>query len=382
LIDAAALPDLTSLSQALRGAEWVLHAASQDLPSLRACGIEPDRIFDTELASRLLGLKQVGLAAVVARTLGLALAKEHSAQNWSRRPLPEAWLNYAALDVAVLLDVRDVLEAELQEAGKLDIARAEADNVLHASPPTPRPDPWRRTTGAHTLKDSRRLAVLRSMWQARDRLAAKRDVFPGRVLPDAALVAAASAMPSSSADLRAIAPFNGRNQSRLLSYWWAALAEGLATPRADLPPLRGPVTHLVPAVRQWQRCNPAAAERMTQVKAALAALSETWDIPVENLARPDLVRQVVFQAPADIPAVLAANGARDWQIKAVGPILEAALADQPSEFDVPPSGVPGGGLDEMHGGPSDEVSSASSGAVPEEGADGIPGGVPSKEPDA
>ena len=111
LVDPAALPDLSSLSDALEGVEWVLHAASQDLPGLAEQGMHASAVFDTELAARLLGMERVGLAAVVADTLGLGLAKEHSAVDWSTRPLPEDWLRYAALDVEVLVEVRDILAA-------------------------------------------------------------------------------------------------------------------------------------------------------------------------------------------------------------------------------------------------------------------------------
>ncbi|MDR1187282.1 MAG: HRDC domain-containing protein [Bifidobacteriaceae bacterium] len=340
LIDARALPDLSSVSEALAGVEWVFHAASQDLPCLRECGIEPDSVFDTELASRLLGEPRVGLAAVVARTLGLGLAKEHSAQDWSRRPLPKAWLNYAALDVAILLDVRDVLERELDEAGKLGIARAEAAAVLAAPPPASRVEPWRRTSGRHALKDRRQLAVVRSLWQARDRLAAQRDIFPGRVLPDSAIVAAATALPRSAQDLGAIPPFNGRRQVRLLGYWWTAVSKALSLPPESLPPLRGPSRESVPPVRHWSRRHPAAAQRIAQVKTDLAALSESEHIPVENLMQPDLVRSIVFAAPAapaEVSQAMAAGGARDWQIDAVAPVVVAAIADHPEPGEPPVS---------------------------------------------
>ncbi|MDR2381663.1 MAG: HRDC domain-containing protein [Bifidobacteriaceae bacterium] len=329
MIDAAALPHLRDVSDALAESEWVLHAASQDLPCLRDCDMEPSRIFDTELAARLAGFPSVGLAAVVARTLGLGLAKEHSAQNWSVRPLPQEWLNYAALDVVVLLDVRDVLERELEQAGKLGIAQAEAAHVLAAPPPAPKPEAWRRTSGAHALKDPQRLAVLRSMWNARDRLAAKRDIFPGRVLPDSALVAAAAALPKTPQALRRIPPFNGRRQSQLLNYWWAALAAGAAARGSELPKLRGPSSQVTPPVRHWARRHPAAAQRMAQVKAQLAALSAAELIPVENLMQPELVRQVVFQPPANIPATMARGGARSWQIEAVAPIVAEAVRAYP-----------------------------------------------------
>jgi len=107
LFDPPPIGDFTELNDALADVEWVLHAASQDLACLREVGLDPVRIFDTELAARLLGIPRVGLGTVVEALLGIHLAKEHSAANWSTRPLPESWLVYAALDVELLPDLRD-----------------------------------------------------------------------------------------------------------------------------------------------------------------------------------------------------------------------------------------------------------------------------------
>src|SRR5699024_7636806 len=129
------------------------HAANQDLPCLADVGMRPAALFDTELAARLLGYERVGLATMVAGELGLELAKEHSAADWSIRPLPEDWLRYAALDVEVLVELRAKLAAELADAGKLDWAAQEFEAVRTAPPPPPRRDPWRRTSGSHQVRD-------------------------------------------------------------------------------------------------------------------------------------------------------------------------------------------------------------------------------------
>ncbi|MBX9245763.1 HRDC domain-containing protein, partial [Actinotalea ferrariae] len=240
LVDPIALPDLATLSDALRGVEWVLHAASQDLPGLAEQNMRPDAVFDTELAARLLGMPRVGLAAVVAEVLGLGLAKEHSAVDWSTRPLPRDWLLYAALDVEVLTDLRRELGARLEEAGKAEWARQEFEAVRNAAPPAPRVDPWRRTSGLQAVRDPRRLAVVRALWQAREADARRRDVSPGRVLPDAAIVAAATALPRTLADLVALRPFAGKGTRRRAAQWFAAVEEALALPDSALPSMRGP----------------------------------------------------------------------------------------------------------------------------------------------
>ena len=135
LIDPIACPDLSALDAALAGSEAVLHAASQDLPCLAELGYRPRQLFDTELAGRLLGYPRVGLGVLVETVLGFTLEKGHAAADWSTRPLPTEWLRYAALDVEVLVELRDALAAELAEQGKTEWARQEFAAVLAAEPP-------------------------------------------------------------------------------------------------------------------------------------------------------------------------------------------------------------------------------------------------------
>ena len=198
LIDPVACPDLSGLDAALADTEAVLHAASQDLPCLAELGYRPRHLFDTEVAGRLLGCPRVGLATMVESMLGLGLEKTHSAADWSTRPLPEEWLRYAALDVEVLVELRDVLAQQLTEQGKIEWARQEFAAELAAAeqPQPPRADPWRRTSGIHRVRTRRGLAIVRELWLERDKIARRRDLSPTKVLADAAIVEAARAMPN------------------------------------------------------------------------------------------------------------------------------------------------------------------------------------------
>ncbi len=325
--------DLHELAPALTGPEWVLHAASQDLACLAEVGLAPASLFDTELAGRLAGLPRVGLGPLVEQLLGLSLEKGHGAADWSRRPLPEEWLVYAALDVEVLVELRDVLAALLAEQGKLDFAREEFEAVRTAGPPTPRAEPWRRTSGMHKVRKPRALAAVRALWEARDRLAAERDIAPGRVLPDSAIVEAAAAAPTSAEGLAALPVFRGRAQRRLTGYWYAALAEA-ASLDADALPRATTATDGPPPVARWADRDPAAAARLAAARAGIAALSAQWDIPVENLLQPEVLRRVCWSPPddGDVAAALRAGGAREWQVRLVAPVLADAVRAQ-----VPPS---------------------------------------------
>lgn len=329
VIDPIACPDLSDLGAVLSDVEWVLHAAAQDLPCLAGVGMRPSRLFDTELAGRLLGYERVGLAPMAEGVLGFTLEKGHSAVDWSTRPLPEPWIRYAALDVELLLDLRDSLEAQLREAGKDEWARQEFAAIVDAPFPSPRPDPWRRTSGIHKTRRPRQLAVVRALWETRDQLARQRDTSPGRVLADSAIIEAAMAMPRSRDGLAALPTYGNRGARRDLDRWYAAIASAAALPEDELPqpapPAEGP-----PPARSWPERDPLAADRLTSLRSSVAAIADEHTLPSENLLAPDSVRRLAWEPPENISptgvaAALAALGARPWQIELTTKVLSRAL---------------------------------------------------------
>lgn len=341
LFDPPAIGDFTALQSAIGSAEWILHAASQDLPSLREIGLEPASLFDTELAARLLGHDHVGLGAVVEDTLGITLAKAHSAADWSTRPLPQAWLEYAALDVEHLVDVRDALALELTEQHKQRLAKEEFDAVLTRPPKPARTDPWRRLSGLHTVKGRRSLAVARALWTAREEYAKAQDVSPGRLLPDRSIVAAVLADPATKAALAGTREFHGRASRTELDRWWAAIESGRADPA--LPAERVPGDGLPPP-RAWADRNPEADARLRAARPAVEAHAAELGMPAENLLTPEYLRRVAWAPPpgadtdaAAIGEALRALGARSWQIEETAQrIAEAFVAsvqepEEPSE---------------------------------------------------
>lgn len=329
LFDPPAIGDLSALQAAIGDEEWVLHAASQDLPSLREAGLEPPRIFDTELAARLLGHDRVGLGAVVEETLGITLAKAHSAADWSTRPLPQGWLEYAALDVLHLIDVRDALATELVEQGKTAFAQEEFEAVRTRAPKPPREEPWRRLSGLHTVRGRRALAVARALWQAREDYAREEDVSPGRLVPDRALVAAVIADPATKQDLARVKEFTGRASRSQLDRWWAAIEAGRADPA--LPAERGPGDGMPPP-RAWADRNPAADARLKAARPLVEARAEELGMPTENLLTPDLLRRVAWHPPAEVTTesigdALGELGARTWQIAQTAQVIATAFVD-------------------------------------------------------
>jgi ribonuclease D len=335
LIDPIACPDLSGVDAALQDAEAILHAASQDLPCLAEVGYRPRQLFDTELAGRLLGYPRVALGTLVEEVLGFHLEKGHSAADWSVRPLREELLRYAALDVEVLIELRDALGAELQEQGKAEWARQEFAAVLAAKPPAARPDPWRRTSGIHRVNSRRGLAVVRELWTARDRIAQDADLSPRRILPDSAIIEAARSLPVSHPQLTRISGFAGRQARRHEKEWLAAVAKARTSADGDLPDAAGGlIPSGPPPAHRWAERDPAAAARLAAVRATITAIAEANRLPVENLIAPDTVRRLSWDPPepADTETVslaLSGYGARPWQVElTAGPVAEALNAGE------------------------------------------------------
>jgi ribonuclease D len=334
LVDPIAFEDLAPLQEAIGDTEWILHAATQDLPCLREVGLTPTSLFDTELAGRLLGYPRVGLATLVETILGYRLAKEHSAVDWSTRPLPGPWLEYAALDVEVLVELRDALAQELEASGKADWARQEFDH-LRGFEPAVRVEAWRRVSGLHRVRGRRALGAARALWETRDEIAAQRDVTPGRIIPDAAIVAAAQAMPRDRAALLSTKGFHGRGAERYSARWVDALREVAEMDERDLP-ARAPRGDGPPLPRAWAERDPVAARRLQLAREAMAALAAEHDLPVENILTPDYLRRTLWQPPATrdrgelldaVVAQLSGYGARSWQVALAAPVLTSAILE-------------------------------------------------------
>ena len=329
IFDPKMLNDFSELVDAIGDEQWILHAASQDLACLDELGLRPKELFDTELASRLLGFDRVGLASITEQLLGIRLAKAHSAADWSTRPLPQSWLEYAALDVALLPDLRDAVSHELDRQGKTEIARQEFEAVRTRLPKPAAEEPWRKLAGGNRLRSARELTLARELWNARDELAREIDVAPGRLLPDTSLIVAAAMNPRSKGQLAASKDFKGRASRTEIDRWWQAILRGKT---AEPPKAKKRNLDALPHHRNWGQKYPEAAERLVLAREAIVAEAERMQMPVENLLTPDTLRRLVWQPPEpvtteNVMARLRELGAREWQYVLTAPILAPIFVD-------------------------------------------------------
>ncbi|MCW2529785.1 MAG: 3-5 exonuclease [Pseudonocardiales bacterium] len=341
LIDPIQFDNLDVVQDAIGTQEWALHAASQDLACLREVGLSPKKIFDTETAGRLLGMERVSLNAMLEVFLGITLEKGHSAADWSTRPLPADWLTYAALDVDLLIELRNAVAEELDRTGKREWAEQEFEATLNAPPPPPRAEPWRRTSGIHILRSRRQLAQARSLWEARDEMASARDIAPGRVLPDSAIVAAVKANPATLGELSALPVFRGPRQRRQAKRWFDALEDGRRLNETDLP-TSAARPDAIPAPSRWRERDPVAAARLAAVRETVVNIAAENTVQVQNLLAADVIRRICWQPPlhpdeSSVSAALAEIGARPWQISLCALAIAAALAPLPDPPPLPAS---------------------------------------------
>ena len=322
------------LNKTFADQEWIIHASTQDLACLREVGIDPQIMFDTELAGRIAGCERVGLGPLTEQLLGVTLAKEHSAVDWSLRPLRPEWLNYAALDVELLIELRNEIEKLLIEKGKLKWAQQDFAAILKAPPPPPRKEPWRRASGIHKVRDLKALAIIRALWLARNEFGREIDLAPGRIFNDETLLLIATKPPKGFGDFKKALLRRTRLTDMPFEKWFQIFEEAQKLEGEDLPKLRVPSEGLPPA-KMWQSRNPLGYARLTHARAAIIECALANSMPPENLISPEAVRRVCWPTPPEsesdrkafVAGELAELGARPWQIDLVMAPIAAILGE-------------------------------------------------------
>jgi ribonuclease D len=235
-----------------------------------------------------------------------------------------------------LHELAEKLEDDLRANNKLDWATEEFEHLLQFKPKPENPDRWRTTTGLHEVKNQQGLAVARSLWMAREALAKKLDVAPGRLIPDSSISHVAKVMHKSRPELASDKSFAGRASRSYLDTWWAAVEDGRN--ERDLPQLKVAATG-IPNHRSWPNRWPKAHQRLICARFHLGELAKDLSLPLENLISPESIRQICWVerdqvAVDELNVELKALKARNWQISLIAQVLADAI-EQSSTFEAP-----------------------------------------------
>ena len=346
--------DWNKFNESVGDATWIIHDSAQDLPGFAELGLRPAALFDTFIASRLLGQAHFGLAAVTERYLGITLAKEHSAADWSYRPLPRDLRNYAALDVELLIELEAAMSADLKQQGKYEWALEEFDHALAKgmAPREPHATPWMHVSHITVLSHDRRgRAIARELWQTRDRLAREYDIAPTLLLSDHAIIEAAQRKPANAREFRSIRSLNervrvhtGSEQDKMFeryapiqrkvrpSVWREAIGRALGLGVDELPVMSGhedDANGKAPrSMRVWEHRHPERYARLKSVRAIIAQIAQDVNMAPEVLIKPQIIRNLCWNdelQPDEVASFLREQGARSWQIQLIAQSVSRAI---------------------------------------------------------
>ncbi|AZA09134.1 HRDC domain-containing protein [Corynebacterium pseudopelargi] len=310
-----------ALEPALSQTTWVLHDAATDLPSLYALGLYPADIFDTAVAAKLLNITPYRLPELSAALIGYTMHKSHGGEDWSRRPLPKAWRNYAALDVEVLLELAQACQKRLDAAGKSQWAKEEFEFIQHKATPLA-PPRWEDSKAANSVSKPQELAVIRALWHHRDALAMAMDVAPHRLLPDKAMVAIATKRPRSVSQLMRLSAFP-RDLRGHAGEWLNVAQAGIAAQPWPKRPRRQSTI----SASAWKKRDPSGFERLLAAETALEQVQADINVEADTLMSRRTLRKVCWACihqGEELEQALDQTLLRPWQREQAQPVFRAA----------------------------------------------------------
>jgi len=322
IIDPLTVGDVAELGAVLADpqVEVIFHDADYDLRILdRDYGIRARRLFDTRIAAQLLGEPAIGLAALLEKYVGVTLNKKFQRADWSRRPLTDDMLDYAAMDTRYLPALRDELRRQLEEQGRLTWAEEEFEHLedLRWTPAPTNGDSYLRIKGARLLS-RRGLALLRELAHWRDDVAAELDRASFRVMPNEALLALAGEPPATPEALKTVPGVSPRLVDTRGTAVFEALARGLAVPEKELPRFpRG----------ERRAPDPAFDQRVERLKAARNAAAVRLKLDPGVLCPKGTLEALARARPRTEADLRAVPDLRKWQIEVLGKDFLGALGN-------------------------------------------------------
>jgi ribonuclease D len=331
LLDPLAVRDLDPLKPILSdpGVRKVFHAGDYDLRCLwRDFGIEIRGIFDTMIASQLLGEEKIGLGDLLAKHFGVLVDKRFQKADWSRRPLPPEMVNYAVGDTRHLRRLSVILEKELTAKGRLSWAEEEfliIEQVRFAE--DSEDPPFLRVKGARTL-ERRGLAVLVELLGMREEKARQRDVPLFKTIGTETLLELARLCPTTREDLAGIGPSHRRVVQRHATDILAAVARGMRVPADQLPAFPRGERHL----RDFD-----AERRLERLKVWRIKAAERHSISPGILINNALLLELAKRPPQAAEDLEGFPAMKRWQQRELGGEIIALLAKDSAPKDSPPT---------------------------------------------
>ena len=302
----------------------LFHAAEYDIYVLkRDCGFEFTNLFDTMVSAQLLGYPAIGLAALVERHFGVVLPKEEQRSDWSRRPLSEKQLSYAASDVLYLIKLAEKLEKELRKAGRLDWAADDFETLCGRKWPDREFDKlgYLRIKGARSM-DPVELAILRELFLLRDKRAREIDRPPFKVLGNRTLLEISQAQ---ATDLDALAEIKGVSDlilKRLGKGLVAAVKKGLRKPH-------GPIPKLETTVRR--RMDKRTEKRLTALKDWRGPRAEALKLDPGVLCPNAALESIAWANPENAEDMKALSELKSWFVREFASEIIGVLERHASE---------------------------------------------------
>ncbi len=301
-----------------KAVEVVFHDADYDLRLLHQdYGWHVTNIFDTRIASQLLGIKSFGLAALLEQYFGVKLDKKHQRADWSMRPLSADMLEYAAQDTRFLLQLKDHMSGELDRRGRLTWAREEFARLEGTRWEAEESmEGFLRLKGARDLS-RRELAVLREVANWRDTVAAQLDRATFRVMGNEVLFELARTTPRSVSELAAIRGMPKGMLERAGSDIVAAVRRGSEVPEAELPKF--------PKGQRWNK-DRDFDDRVARLKSVRDAAAARLELDPGVLCSRERLENIARSGAKNVEELAAVPDLRRWQIEEMGAGFLAALS--------------------------------------------------------
>jgi len=323
VIDPLKVPDLSALKPLFAdpSIRKVFHGADYDVRSLyRDFGISINNLFDTQLACMYLGRPGTSLEAVVARQFGVELDKKYQKKDWSRRPLPEEMVSYAASDVIYLIPLAEALVQELAALGRLAWVEEGCALLSQVRPQDNHTQPYfLRFSGAGHLSP-RQLAALEALLGIRDTLAQQKDRPLFKIMSNAALLKISTTLPADLKQLKATNVLSAKQIDMYGQSITAAVQQAQQLPASQLP--------VYPRQRA-QRLSPRIPPRVKALRAWRDELATQMELDPALLLNKALIRDIAIQQPKRVSQLREVPGIHQWQIDAFGEKIVDTLKNMP-----------------------------------------------------